>query len=345
MALILKQIFATGSDQISQNYAIESWHVSQSVDALTGAAAYDITISGSLTLTGSVNSLEGYTGSLLGNVTGTADSASKASQIVVSSSVTSTNQFLVPFVADSTSGYPKYSTLLVDSGSDYSGLWYQPSTNALSASYFVGTASYAFTSSQALTASYVATGSDFFIRDQQNNFAQGTLYTKFENVFVSQSSIAEYDILGATTTFDGSTTLTNFYCNNITSQPRILKFRINGYITGDASGGANAIFDSYVKIGNTILTNTALGTGGSMTLNQVDGVPFEIDYELIFVGGQVSACGGIGWCKNADYKKQALSNLYQPFAATGLLGSLQFVVSGSSNISMTGSLAYIETLN
>lgn len=138
MALILKQIFATGSDQISQNYSIESWHVSQSVDALTGAAAYDITISGSLTLTGSVNSLEGYTGSLLGNVTGTADSASKASQIVVSSSVTSTNQFLVPFVADSTSGYPKYSTLLVDSGSDYSGLWYQPSTNALSASLFIG---------------------------------------------------------------------------------------------------------------------------------------------------------------------------------------------------------------
>ena len=138
MALILKQIFATGSDQISQNYSIESWHVSQSVDALTGAAAYDITISGSLTLTGSVNSLAGYTGSLKGDVTGTADSASKASQIVVSSSVTSTNQFLVPFVADSTSGYPKYSTLLVDSGSDYSGLWYQPSTNALSASLFIG---------------------------------------------------------------------------------------------------------------------------------------------------------------------------------------------------------------
>jgi len=138
MALVLKRIFSSGSDEITQNYAIESWHVSQSVDALTGAAAYDITVSGSLTLTGSVNSLNGYTGSLLGNVIGTADSASKANQIVVSSSITSTNQFLVPFVADSTSGYPKYSTLLVDSGSDYSGLWYQPSTNALSASLFIG---------------------------------------------------------------------------------------------------------------------------------------------------------------------------------------------------------------
>ena len=41
------------TDQISQTYTIESWHVSQSVDALTGREAYDITISGSLTITGS----------------------------------------------------------------------------------------------------------------------------------------------------------------------------------------------------------------------------------------------------------------------------------------------------
>ncbi len=49
MALVLKQIFTSGSDQISQNYTIESWHVSQSVDAFTGTKAYDITLSGSLT--------------------------------------------------------------------------------------------------------------------------------------------------------------------------------------------------------------------------------------------------------------------------------------------------------
>jgi len=39
--------------EIQQGLAIESWHVSQSVDAFTGAEDYDITISGSLTLTGS----------------------------------------------------------------------------------------------------------------------------------------------------------------------------------------------------------------------------------------------------------------------------------------------------
>lgn len=53
MAKQLKQIFSSGSDEIAQSFTIESWHVSQSVDALTGADDYDITISGSLTITGS----------------------------------------------------------------------------------------------------------------------------------------------------------------------------------------------------------------------------------------------------------------------------------------------------
>ena len=40
---------------IANNNTIEAWQVSQSVDAFTGAYAYDITISGSLTVTGSTN--------------------------------------------------------------------------------------------------------------------------------------------------------------------------------------------------------------------------------------------------------------------------------------------------
>jgi hypothetical protein len=39
---------------IDQTQTINAWHVTQSVDALTGAAAYDIRISGSLTITGSL---------------------------------------------------------------------------------------------------------------------------------------------------------------------------------------------------------------------------------------------------------------------------------------------------
>ena len=52
MANVLKTIFTTGSDEIVQGFSINSWHVSQSVEAFTGANAYDITISGSLDITG-----------------------------------------------------------------------------------------------------------------------------------------------------------------------------------------------------------------------------------------------------------------------------------------------------
>jgi hypothetical protein len=55
MAKQLKKIFTSGSDQIDQTYTVESWHVSQSIDAFTGTDDYDITLSGSFTLTGSLS--------------------------------------------------------------------------------------------------------------------------------------------------------------------------------------------------------------------------------------------------------------------------------------------------
>jgi len=69
MANTLKNIFNPGVDQIAQTYTIESWHVSQSIDAFTGAQAYDIVLSGSFTLSGSSSII----GSL--NVTGSVSSS------------------------------------------------------------------------------------------------------------------------------------------------------------------------------------------------------------------------------------------------------------------------------
>jgi hypothetical protein len=51
---ILKDIFVTGSDEIVQGQIINAWHVSQSVVALTGAENYDISVSGSFTVSGSI---------------------------------------------------------------------------------------------------------------------------------------------------------------------------------------------------------------------------------------------------------------------------------------------------
>jgi acid stress-induced BolA-like protein IbaG/YrbA len=54
MAKELKNIFDPSVDEVQQTFTINAWHVSQSVDALTGTEDYDITISGSLTVTGSI---------------------------------------------------------------------------------------------------------------------------------------------------------------------------------------------------------------------------------------------------------------------------------------------------
>ena len=54
MAERLKRIFDPGNDQIDDTYIIEAWHVSQSVDAFTGIKEYDIQLSGSFAMTGSI---------------------------------------------------------------------------------------------------------------------------------------------------------------------------------------------------------------------------------------------------------------------------------------------------
>jgi hypothetical protein len=92
MAKILQKVF-TSADQVSQSFTVQSWHVSQSVDAFTGASDYDITISGSLTVIGPT--IGSFTGSLLGT-SSWADNAITASYILnaVSSSFASTASFV-----------------------------------------------------------------------------------------------------------------------------------------------------------------------------------------------------------------------------------------------------------
>lgn len=68
-----KQLSKSG---ISTNDAILAWHVTQSVDAFTGTEAYDVTVSGSLTITGSTSGT--FTGSFTGSFDGLITSASYA---------------------------------------------------------------------------------------------------------------------------------------------------------------------------------------------------------------------------------------------------------------------------
>ena len=58
---------------ITDGSTIQVGHVTQSVDAFTKVTAYDISLSGSLTLTGSLNSFNGFTGSFTGSHFGAAN--------------------------------------------------------------------------------------------------------------------------------------------------------------------------------------------------------------------------------------------------------------------------------
>jgi hypothetical protein len=60
---------------ITDGSTIQVGHVTQSVDAFTKVTAYDISLSGSLTLTGSLNSYNGFSGSFVGPLAGTASGA------------------------------------------------------------------------------------------------------------------------------------------------------------------------------------------------------------------------------------------------------------------------------
>ena len=131
MALVLKQIFATGSDEIAQNYTIESWHVSQSVDAFTGQEAYDVTISGSLnlagsTLTGSTANITSITGSLLGT-------ASWANNTLTASYVQTaqTASYVLNAVSASYAATASYFLNAVSSSFASTASYYPYGTNAL----------------------------------------------------------------------------------------------------------------------------------------------------------------------------------------------------------------------
>jgi hypothetical protein len=116
---------------ITTGQTIQPFHVTQSVDAFTGIIAYDITISGSLTLTGSVSSLNGFTG----NLTGTASRATEAgtTTLIRPSNTVSNFGYTIPYL----SGTGSTATLFYSA----TGPRYNPTTETVTSTNFEGTAS------------------------------------------------------------------------------------------------------------------------------------------------------------------------------------------------------------
>jgi|694.fasta_scaffold44220_6 hypothetical protein len=174
MALTLSQ---TG---IAQTQTINAWHVTQSVDAFTGTNAYDITISGSLTVIGPLNA-----------------TASAANTAFIASNPSANTDFNLVF-KNSTGALGDYYQLAADGTN---GPYYNPSTNLLSGlggltvsgsigrftsitgsllGNVAGTASFATSASYALTSSYAENG--------VSTLSVGTFYDTTTQTIVSGAS-------------------------------------------------------------------------------------------------------------------------------------------------------------
>jgi len=107
---------------ITNGSTIEVGHVTQSVDAFTKQAAYDITLSGSLTLTGSVASQNGFTGSLSGNASTSTSTSGITSYYTPSGSVVGVAGILKVFAgAGKTGGSLPYTAIVTVSPLDLTG--------------------------------------------------------------------------------------------------------------------------------------------------------------------------------------------------------------------------------
>jgi hypothetical protein len=126
---------------IINGQTIQPIHVTQTIDALTAADAYDITISGSLTLTGSVSSLNGFTGNLIGTAS-RATEASITTQVRPSNTVSDFG-YTLPYL----SGTGSLATMYYSA----TGPTYNPTTETITSANFEGTASLATTASFAET--------------------------------------------------------------------------------------------------------------------------------------------------------------------------------------------------
>ena len=153
---------------ITNGNTILPGHVTQSIDALNGSVAYDIKISGSLTLTGSVSSLNGFTGDLVGT-------SSFASVAINANNATTSS----------------YALTATSSSYALSGSY---STTAVSASY-ASTASSAnsFTVRTALTASGLkyptadGAADEFLTTDGSGNLAFDWVKTLHQNIHNADS--------------------------------------------------------------------------------------------------------------------------------------------------------------
>jgi len=236
---------------ISSGSIIEAHHVSQSIDALTGADGYDITISGSLTVTGSV-----YFNSILSNsgynnvltIDSTKILYTSSLDITVNNALTAS---YVDLVAGDSITINQVGTSFEISSSAVTGVTLTDFNNFTS-SYNTGSFTGSFTGSLTGTASYVnlVEGPNIDINQTGNTFAISGSSSVNTGSFIVTASIASNII----TFTKGDSSTFPIVIPNL--NPSTSSFYINPFTTP----GLNPTYQ--IPSGNCILYYTTDGSSG-----------------------------------------------------------------------------------
>jgi hypothetical protein len=169
-----------------------------------------------------------------------------------------------------------------------------------------------------------------------------TIYSRDNVVTYTAGSGVSVDFLGGSTTWGSRALPQSFFDSSINYTAKVVHFRVVGKF---ASGGGNDTnFAGFLSIGDHILSGSNIGT---QVLSFTTNKPFEILGELIITSGSAYTCYSIGWCdQTGDLKRTPLSNTTISGSFVDITpGDLKFVVSGSTNRSLSSYYGYVQVYN
>jgi hypothetical protein len=359
MALTLSQI------GIETTNTVEAWHVTQSIDAFTGAEAYDITLSGSLTLQ---NGTEGagkiavsngfgeisFTDAITASIQGTASYALTASYVLNAISASYAPNFAntdLTFDTNRAHNTDGNTLEITTDGGGYNESWFYQEPSGISLGYqysqlFIGDASgqtlIGFrTGSIGNEYIFLITGSNVVINDSSNDVDFRIEGDTDPNLFFTDASTNRVGIGKNTpnTILDisGSTTISG---SLITSGSRVRNYRTITLTNSDFSLSPTQQIlstDDIVLIIDNTTSTPAAGTGSlnvTNFLNSTDGRCVEIVKVKDGTGGGIIITTAT-MTGNALY----LNNISESDNAREIcLNSGQSVTLMSMGLSATGSI-------
>lgn len=260
--MALEQLSKTG---IVDGQTIQDYHITQSIDALTGTVGYDITISGSFTLDNTTGS--GYFAS------------SVTSEQIKPQSVVSDKGYTVPYLNSTGSTSPlNYNSYLT----------YNPVTDLLNT-----TSSYATSASQAISASYAPLGTPT---------SYNPTYLKIDDVSYTSSSPYTIDNTSPSVLYisqsnpndQGNPNYLGLEFVPLTSQEdgKIISFNV--FYQASSMEATNIFVTSS---GGDIfgLNDTSIGTGGDNTLSGLTGLNNISSFDFQYVEGGGATGMAQGW--------------------------------------------------